>query len=285
MPELPEVQTVVDGLISHGLPGCRIRNPRVFWPKTIAGITDQKDAEAYLSTLKGRDFLSLNRRGKYIRCSLSGDLFLIIHLRMTGRLYFRPSSEPIARHEHVSFTLNDERDLRFHDTRKFGRFLLTEDEHYPDFLGPEPFDADLTAARLYEKLSQSNRQMKPLLLDQSFIAGLGNIYVDESLWRARIHPQTRAGMITRKQSAALLEAIRHVLKQALGQGGTSLAEGRTETTFYSVGGRKGRNKDNLAVFRRTGGACPVCGHEIERLVVGQRGTHICPHCQTIKTRP
>ena len=170
--------------------------------------------------------------------------------------------------------------LRFHDPRKFGRILLTETpEKWLDRLGPEPLDRKFTARHLGEKLMARKRQIKPLLLDQHFLAGLGNIYVDEALWEARLHPCRLASTLSKPEIRALRLAIPRVLKRGLKNLGTSLGSG--ETNFYSVANRRGRNKDQLNVFRRTELPCPGCQTAIERIIVGQRSTHICSKCQKL----
>jgi len=176
--------------------------------------------------------------------------------------------------------LDQANELRFHDTRKFGRLFLTQTpETVLAKIGPEPLEKSFTRKRLRHLLQGKRRQMKPLLLDQTFIAGLGNIYVDEALWSARIHPLRVSSSLTENEISALHKAIRLVLRRGLKNMGTSLGTGKGN--FYSVAGRKGRNADELKVFRRNGEACPRCQALIERLNVAQRGTHICPVCQPV----
>ena len=274
MPELPEVQTVVDNLNALDLSGSTITKARVHWPKTIAAMTPAR----FRKQIKGLSIKGFSRRGKYIVMNLSQGWTLLIHLRMTGRLLWTPTGVRRGKHEHVVLQLDRANELRFHDTRKFGRMSLTQTaQSMLDNIGPEPLEKSFTRKRLLQMLQGKKRQMKPLLLDQTFIAGLGNIYVDEALWEAGIHPSRISSSLTPKDNAALHKAIRLVLRRGLKNMGTSLGTGRGN--FYSVAGRKGRNADELKVFRRTGEACPRCGTAIERLVVGQRGTHICPLCQ------
>ena len=181
-------------------------------------------------------------------------------------------------HDHVSLHLTDGRELIFNDTRKFGRFRLTQPGDDPfAALGPEPLEADFTPTLFKQRLKGKTRQIKPLLLDQTTVAGLGNIYVDEALWQARIHPERRADTLTAAEIRRLHAAIRTVLQRAIDNAGTTLGSG--EANFYSVAGRRGRNADALKVFRRDGMPCPRCGTVIDRIVVAQRGTHFCPRCQ------
>ena len=185
MPELPEVQTVVDDLKGAGLCGARIARARVYWPRSIS----EPSPGAFCRRLRGLTVAEIRRRGKYLVFDFSEGGHLLLHLRMSGRLCLLPPGAPRSRHEHVVIILEGQGHLRLHDTRKFGRFYLMDDcEVLLGRLGPEPLDASFTAGRLAEMLRPRKRSLKPLLLDQTFIAGLGNIYVDEALWAARIHP-------------------------------------------------------------------------------------------------
>ena len=274
MPELPEVQTVVDNLNALGISGHTITKASVHWPKTIAPMTPTR----FRKQIKGLTINGFSRRGKYLVVHLSQGWTLLIHLRMTGRLNWTPTGIRRGKHEHVVLQLDLANELRFHDTRKFGRLFLTQTpQTILDKIGPEPLERSFTRKRLHHMLKAKKRQMKPLLLDQAFVAGLGNIYVDEALWEARIHPLRGSSTLAIEEIVALHKAIRLVLQRGLNNMGTSLGTGKGN--FYSVAGRKGRNADELKVFRRTGEACPRCGITIERLTVGQRSTHICPACQ------
>lgn len=276
MPELPEVQTVVDDLIAAGVSGCTIGKIGVHWAKSIA----TSSARHFCSGLKGARIEALSRRGKFILFELAGHGWLLVHLRMSGHLHLVPAQTPRAKHEHVVFRLAGGSDLRFHDPRKFGRLYWVEDpEAVVGHLGPEPLGRGFTGKRLAGMLSHRRRQLKPLLLDQTFIAGLGNIYVDEALWASGLHPETRSDAVDADGANRLHRAIRRVLRLGLGNRGTSLSHG--EGNFSSVNGRAGRNREYLSVFRRTGQPCLRCRTPIERMVVGQRGTHYCPHCQPV----
>jgi len=274
MPELPEVQTIVDDLNAGLLVGKRIKRASVFWPRTIHAMAPP----AFCRKIKGKRISSIGRRGKFIVIGLENDCFLLIHLRMSGRLLLTAASRLRDKHEHVWLTFTDGRRLRFHDTRKFGRMYLVDDPE-PMFrkLGPEPLDRRFTARKLAEGLRKHRRMLKPLLLDQSFVAGLGNIYVDEALWAARLHPCRISNSLDKREAIQLYRSIRLALRRGLKNLGTSLGTG--EANFYSVARRRGRNKDELRVFRRNGRPCPRCRAKIERIVVGQRSTHICPECQ------
>ena len=218
------------------------------------------------------------RRGKYIHARLGSGRHLLIHLRMSGRLHLAKSGDERSRHEHVVLHLSGGLDLRLHDTRKFARvFLVEEAQGLLGGLGIEPLGEAFTPARLAALLRARQRRLKPLLLDQGVIAGLGNIYVDEALWEAGLHPCRLGADLSEAEIARLHRAIPGVLKSGLANRGTSLGKG--QGNFSSVGRRPGENGTFLKVFRRTGEPCPRCGTPIVRLVVAQRGTHICPCCQ------
>jgi formamidopyrimidine-DNA glycosylase len=274
MPELPEVETVVRGLRAAGLEGARIRDVLVRRPATVSGTTPA----AFARALRGRLICRLSRRAKYIVAELDTGRHLLVHLRMTGQFRVEPAAAAPDTHDRLVLLLADGRQVHFHDTRTFGRFRLVDDPHqHLAAIGPEPLSDEFTTASLRRRLAGSRRLIKPLLLDQTCIAGIGNIYADESLWQARIHPARRADTLTQPEIRRLHHAIRTVLAKAVAAEGTTLGDGATN--FYSVAGRRGRNADALQVFRRTGAPCPRCGRAIARLVIGGRGTHVCPLCQ------
>jgi len=274
MPELPEVETVVRDLINHNICGCRIAEVSITWPRTIGPLTPADFKKA----VKDKAITQVSRRGKYIIIELSDQRRMFIHLRMTGKIHVHPQSFTAGKHDHVVFSLNDGRKIVFNDTRKFGRITLAK-ESPPSFaaLGPEPLGKEFTKVWLQSSLRARSRRIKPLLLDQTFIAGLGNIYADEALWQAGIHPERDSRTVKKVEATALHKAIQSVLRRGIKNSGTSLGKG--ESNFYSVAGHRGRNADQLKVFRRTGEPCPLCRTTIERLIVGQRSTHICPRCQ------
>jgi formamidopyrimidine-DNA glycosylase len=276
MPELPEVQTIVNDLNAVDLIGVPIKAATVFWARTIA----EPSPRLFCKRLKGRRFTAIRRRGKHLVFETDDEQTMLLHLRMSGRLHLVAATAPRIKHEHVIIQFNDNRQLRFHDTRKFGRIHLNNDPtRILARLGPEPLEKDFTVKVLAGRLRRHRRRLKPLLLDQAFVAGLGNIYVDEALWDAKLHPNRIAAGLSANEVKALHRAIPRVLKRGLKNLGTSLGTG--ETNFYSVGRHRGRNKDQLRVFRRTDLPCPRCGTTIERIVVGQRSTHICNRCQKI----
>lgn len=278
MPELPEVETIARDLCAAGIVGKTLNCAQVYWPRTIA----EPSAPEFCRRIAKKTIADVHRRGKFLVFDLAAGGNLLIHLRMSGRLHWHARHSKRASHEHVVLGFSDGSELRFHDTRKFGRIYLTsEAETILGRLGPEPLDPVFTAELLQTMMKSRQRQLKPLLLDQSFIAGLGNIYVDEALWEARLHPQQGSDTLSRRKLAALHAAIQTVLRRGLKNLGTSLGTGKAN--FYSVGRRRGRNRDELNVFRRTGEPCPRCTAEIRRIIVGQRSTHICPKCQVVKS--
>jgi len=276
MPELPEVQTLVNDLNAADLIGIPIIAARVFWPRTVA----EPSARLFCRQIKGQKFSGIRRRGKYLVFDIADGRTLLLHLRMSGRLHLISTSAPRIKHEHVILGFDDGRQLRFHDTRKFGRLHLLKDPgRILDRLGPEPLASGFTAKTLTAGLKQRKRILKPLLLDQTFIAGLGNIYVDEALWEAKLHPCRQAASLSTSEIKVLHRTIRRVLKRGLKNLGTTLGTGKGN--FYSVANRRGRNKDLLKVFRRTDLPCPRCKSPLERIIVGQRSTHICSNCQKV----
>jgi len=270
VPELPEVETIARDLRRADLPGQTITGTRVLWERSVA----TPNVMAFRERLVGRTVEAVLRRGKFLRFDLSRDETLLIHLRMTGRLYIVPSRDEVLPHLRISFDLANGRQLRFHDMRKFGRvYLLCDPQSVLGKLGPEPLDEAFSASDFSARLRRRRKMLKPLLLDQQFIAGIGNIYADEALFLASLHPCRRAHDLTDAEAEALYHAIRRVLVAALRDRGTTLNDYRTVT------GQPGQHQESLLVFRRDGEPCPRCGHAIERLKVGGRGTHICPLCQ------
>jgi formamidopyrimidine-DNA glycosylase len=276
VPELPEVQTIVDVLIAAGLPGRSIEKASVHWPRTIA----VPAADVFCRQVARRTISRIRRRAKYIILDLDDGQCLLVHLRMTGRLELVARTSAGDPHVHVILYLDDGRCLVFHDTRKFGRFYLTpEPETIIGSLGPEPLGPGFSARRLGEQLAGRRRQIKPILLDQTFLAGLGNIYVDEALWTASLHPMRLGHSLGWDEVKRLHRAIRSVLRQGIRNAGTTL--GRGQGNFMSPRNEAGRNARRLRVFRRTGQPCRRCRQPIERIVVAQRSTHICSRCQKL----
>jgi formamidopyrimidine-DNA glycosylase len=272
MPELPEVETIRRGLISGSgevpsLVHQRITSVDLFWPKAVAS----PDPLQFIQGLQQREIISLNRRGKFLLINLDHGT-LIFHLRMSGDLRMQPAGEPTQKHDRLQLNFNSGWKLVFNDTRKFGRAWLTEDpQKVLSGIGSEPLDPDLTPDKFHAMLQVRSRQIKPLLMDQRFLAGLGNIYTDEALFSAGIHPLRRSDTLTQPEAERLLTAIREVLQQGI------LPKGASIDWVY----RGGDFQNHFQVYKRTGSPCPRCGTPIQRIVVGQRSTHFCPVCQPL----
>jgi formamidopyrimidine-DNA glycosylase len=276
MPELPEVDTVARGL--RAVVGCSITGVEVLWERTIA----EPPAAAFVERLVGRQIEGTGRRGKWIVIDLTSGDTLLVHLRMTGRLLIEPADAPVDRHARVLITLDDGRRLRFSDQRKFGRMVLTDDpSQVLGDLGPEPLGDDFTDARFREMMARRRGRIKPLLLNQRFLAGLGNIYVDEALWRAGIHPLRCANTLREPEIDRLHAAIQRVLREALASGGTTLED----TQYVGADGEPGEFAQQLRIYGRAEEPCLRCGTPIERMRVSQRGTRFCPVCQPPPTEP
>ena len=277
MPELPEVQTVVNEIIKQQLLGVKIKDVEILVPALVAPM-DKADFE---KTLKGRKITDLSRRAKYIVATLDNGTFFISHLRMSGHFVTIDAKEERGRFERARITFANGKALRYDDIRKFGRFNLTKDkEEILGKLGPEPLEKSFTPKLLFELLPKDKKIklcIKAWLLDQSNVAGLGNIYVDEALWLAKIHPERLANSLTLDEAKSLRDAIQSVLKKGIANSGTSL--GHTQGNFISADGKHGNNAETLNVFHRQGKPCPRCGTTIIKTVVAQRGTHLCPKCQ------
>lgn len=270
MPELPEVESVVRTL-RDGTPsliGARIRSVEALW----TGVLSQPSDSAGLARLEGCCFASIGRLGKYLVFSLNcpgkQPRFLVVHLRMTGRLFLVPESAAIERHTRLALILDHGLALRFDDPRKFGRvWLVDAPETVTGGMGPDALDIGLDKFEL--RLAGYRRQLKPLLLDQSFIAGIGNIYADESLYRAGLHPLTNSADLLPDGMRRLHAAIRSVLVEAVEAGGANI-DGVFKAGSFVVN-----------VYGREGAPCRICGTPISKIRVGQRGTHFCGHCQTL----
>jgi formamidopyrimidine-DNA glycosylase len=274
MPELPEVETVRRSL--HGaVAGRAITGIR---PGTFPAVMGGEGIEAVAARVVGRRITDIRRRGKYLFFALDDGTHLMVHLRMTGRLALAARDEPPLRFEHLALELDDGHDLRFCDQRKFGRVLhlLPADlRALEGRIGPEPLSTAFTAERLGDLLLGRTGKLKAVLLDQRRVAGLGNIYVDEALFRARLHPERAAGSLATEEVRRLHRAIRAVLREGLANRGT------TFSTFQDGYGASGDNQGNLRVYGRARRAepCPRCGRPLSLAVVAGRSTHFCATCQ------
>lgn len=276
MPELPEVETIARKLNAR-LNGLKIACVEYNWERSIAF----PSAQQFRQELPGHAIVNVGRRGKYILITLEPEKYLLVHLRMTGRLIFIPSSDqphPLAndKHTHIVIHFTNGDDLYFNDTRKFGQlWLVDHPAQVIGKLGCEPLDASFTAEQLGAVLGKSHRQIKPALLDQTLIAGLGNIYTDEALWLARIHPLRHCDSLSVDEIQRLASAICQVLDGALEHNGTTLRD------YRDPDNQEGLHESHLQVYHREGQPCSRCGYPIERIIVAQRSTHICPNCQIL----
>ena len=271
MPELPEVETVVRDLRTP-LTGRTITSVVITW----SGCLRAPDPVTFVQKATGRRVTGVDRRGKWVVIELGGKLALLAHLRMTGQLVLEPADSPDDKYARLILGLDNGQRLRFSDMRKFGRWILTDDaEGVLGDLGPEPLATDFSVDAFATMLAQRRGRIKPLLLNQRFLAGMGNIYVNEALWRAGIHPLRPANSLSPEEVAALHRAVRAVLQAAIGEGGTTLENGNFRRADGGTGGFAGQ----LLVYGREGEACVACGQPVERITVGQRGTFLCPCCQ------
>lgn len=269
MPELPEVETVVRA-VRPSLIGRVIVALHNDWPRHI--VTHTPDQLAAL--IVGRRIVSLTRRAKYIVFGLDGGDCLILHLRMSGHLAVVAADAPADRHVHTRFALDDGRELRFRDVRKFGTVAWTaEPDALLGKLGPEPLADDFTPEVLASRLAGRRTMLKPLLLDQTCLAGVGNIYADEALFAAGLDPRRPAAELTSAEIARLHKAIRDVLALGIAREGASI------DSYVKPDGEKGDMQNAVMVFRRTGLPCYTCGTPIARIKLAQRSTHFCPRCQ------
>ena len=273
MPELPEVEQVRKTLAPH-IEGRRIVRTEVWLDRMV----QHPSAAQFVDGSEGRTIVKVNRRGKYLRLELDDGQYLLAHLRMTGALLALPASAGKPDYAKVKFTLSGDMNLWFTDIRTFGViYLLDPQNPYPvkgyDTLGPEPLTDGFTEAYLQAKVEKGRKPIKNLILDQTVIAGLGNIYADESLALSRIMPTRVAATLTREEIKALYEAINKVIAQGLANHAT------TFRNYQDGEGHKGDNQNHLLVYSRKGQPCRFCGTTLEQIKVGGRGSVYCPKCQ------
>lgn len=268
MPELPEVETVVRGLRQR-ITGRTITGVEVYWERAIATPCPSE----FAAQLVGQRIRSVDRRGKFVVMGLEG-ADLLVHLRMTGQLLVVPAGQAHAlRHVRVALALGDLL-LIFNDARKFGRMALVPDaRQWLAALGPEPLDPDFTAAALAARLQRRRLPIKSLLLDQRFLAGVGNIYADEVLHAACIAPTRPASSLSAAEAEALHAALQSELQRAIANRGTTLSD------YRDAEGHSGAHQHTLRVYGREGKACPRCGGAIARMRLGGRSSYHCPRCQ------
>jgi len=295
MPELPEVETVARDL-QRWVAGATIAGAEVRWARTIR---HPQPPERFVAEIAGATIRRVDRRAKTVLFHLEDGRVMTVALRMTGALIVAPAGTADDPYARVVFDLADGRQLRYRDVRKFGRIGLwpggglrsvgagrgARSRRVADGTrryrigevfsghGPEPLSRSFTAERFAERLQRRSAKLKTLLLDQAFVAGVGNIYADEALWRARLHPLRAADTLDPRDVRRLHRAVRQVLREGIANRGASFSD------YVDARGQQGDNQERLAVYRRTDQPCYRCGHRIERIVVGQRSTHFCPRCQ------
>ena len=270
MPELPEVETLVRGL-RPDVTGRMITGFESTWPRQIAGM----DSLAFADRIYGQRVERLWRRAKYLVFDLSSDV-LLVHLKMSGRLYVTPQGQPRPddRWVRAIFLFDDGSDLRFSDLRKFGRlYLVGNMESITAQIGPEPLDESFTPALFAAALTGRARSIKPLLMDQSVIAGVGNIYADEALWRAQIDPRRAANTLSSMDVERLYHAVRGALNDGIDHEGSSI------NWYRKADGGTGEHQNHFNAYGQQGRPCGRCGGPIHKIWLGQRGTHFCPVCQ------
>lgn len=273
MPELPEVETIRQTLKKR-IVGKTIETIRVTYPK-IVKLPD--DVHQFIDALRGESFRDVGRRGKFLLL-YTDHYTLVSHLRMEGKYGFFQEGDPLDKHTHVVFEFTDESELRYTDVRKFGTMHLfakgTEMENLPlSHLGPEPFSPSFTVDLLAERLGRTSRKIKTALLDQGLVVGLGNIYVDEALFRASIHPERVSKTLTKEEIGLLHQEIVQTLSEAVAKGGSSIR------SYVNSEGDIGMFQLELYAYGRDGQQCRRCRTTIEKTKVSGRGTHFCPTCQ------
>ncbi|GGA81845.1 DNA-formamidopyrimidine glycosylase [Ornithinibacillus halotolerans] len=275
MPELPEVETIRKTLKRFVL-NRTINDVHVHWGKIIK---KPDDVEHFKHLLMGQTIHDIHRKGKFLLFELD-DFMLISHLRMEGKYSVHYKDEPVKKHTHVIFSFTTDEELRYNDVRKFGTMhIVKKGEELTQKplsqLGPDPFDKEFTVDYFYQKLKNTNRSIKVVLLDQTVVAGLGNIYVDETLFKARVHPLKKANKLTKKEVQEIRKQAISTLEEAVRQGGTTIR------SYVNSQGDMGMFQQELSVYGQENEACPNCGNVIAKMKVGGRGTHICQQCQKL----
>jgi len=273
MPELPEVETIVADLRPH-LVGRTIVRCELAFPTIVR----HPEPEEFVDAVSGMRIESMSRRGKYIYLHLTGEVVLVVHLGMTGQLRIVDAAAPLEKHTHAVFFLDDGRQLRYRDPRRFGRLLagtmdaLLTAKKMPR-LGPEPIDADYAADALYRELRRRRAPLKAVLLDQKAIAGVGNIYADESLHRAGLRPTRTANTVSKRSARRLHESLRESLTAAIANRGSSV------DTYRDAWGELGGQQEKLLVYGRAGEPCFTCGRPLRSVRIAGRTTVYCTRCQ------
>ncbi|MEI4829570.1 DNA-formamidopyrimidine glycosylase [Bacillus sp. FJAT-53711] len=273
MPELPEVENVRRTL-EKLVKGKTIEEVIVTYPKLVK---EPDDAELFKEMLRGETIEEVGRRGKFLLIYVTRYV-IVSHLRMEGKYMLHEANDPVDKHTHVRFRFTDGTELRYKDVRKFGTMHLFEKGTELTIipladLGPEPFSDELTPGYLRERMQKTARKVKVVLLDQRIVVGLGNIYVDEVLFRSRIHPEREASSLTNEEFETLYKEIVATLTEAVERGGSTIR------TYMNSQGQIGSFQERFYVYGKKGEPCVTCGTALEKTVVGGRGTHYCPVCQ------
>lgn len=272
MPELPEVETVKETL-KLKLTGKKITRVHSRWDNIIA----YPSKEEFIKKIANQCINDVKRRGKFLIFDLD-DYYLLSHLRMEGKYFFKTKDDDINKHEHVIFDLDDDEELRYMDTRKFGKMYLIRKDDI-DKIGPlvklglEPWDDNLTYQYLLDKYKKKKLPIKSVLLDQGIIVGIGNIYADEILFLSKINPLKKCNLITKEEANNIIKYTKEVLEAAIKKGGSTIR------TYSSVDGVHGLFQNELLVHGKDNDNCPECGGKISKIRVGGRGTYFCPNCQ------
>lgn len=272
MPELPEVETVKESLKLR-LVGKKIKSVNILWDNIIA----YPSKEEFIREIGDKVIVDVKRRGKFLMFDLD-DYYLLSHLRMEGKYFFKKHDDEINKHEHVIFDLGNDEELRYMDTRKFGKMYLLKKDEINNVgplkdLGLEPWDENLNNQYLLDKYKNKKLPIKTVLLDQSIIVGIGNIYADEILFLAKIYPLKKCNLLNKKECTDIIKYTREVLEKAIEKGGTTIR------TYSSVDGVHGLFQNELLVHGKDKGNCPTCNEKIDKIRVGGRGTYYCPKCQ------
>ncbi|MGM9876220.1 MAG: DNA-formamidopyrimidine glycosylase [Bacilli bacterium] len=272
MPELPEVETVKESLKPR-LVGRKIKSVNILWDNIIAYPSKEK----FIKDINDKIIIDIKRRGKFLLFDLD-EYYLLSHLRMEGKYFFKNHDDEINKHEHVIFNLDNEQELRYMDTRKFGKMYLIKKEDINNIgplkdLGLEPWDDNLNSDYLLNKYKNKRLPIKTVLLDQSIIVGIGNIYADEILFLCKINPLKKCNLLSGKECTNIVKYTREVLEKAIKLGGSTIR------TYSSVDGVHGLFQNELLVHGKDKGTCPNCNNKIEKIRVGGRGTYYCPKCQ------
>ncbi|MGR3741593.1 DNA-formamidopyrimidine glycosylase [Companilactobacillus sp. DQM5] len=274
MPEMPEVETVRKGLVQL-VKNKTIHSIEIRYPNIIEGNT-----ELFLEILSGAKLINIRRRAKFLIFDFDNEYSMISHLRMEGKYQVRDNVENFDKHVHVIFHFTDKTMLGYRDVRKFGRMKLVKTSELNkdkslQKLGPEPLSDDFVFDNIYPRITKHKKNIKTVLLDQTVISGLGNIYVDEVLWMSKIHPETSAVMLTNSEIKKIINSSNKEIKTAIEAGGTTIR------SYVDSRGKSGQFQLQLNVYGRQGEPCERCGVKIEKIKVGGRGTHFCPNCQKL----